>query len=139
MATSKDRFSINIVLHHPTYTPESITQALSIKPLGSHAVGDKFAGLQAKRTSFHACLQKGDNPSQYEDALHNVALFIEKSSAFWADFMSGDGEVELILNHTIVPQEEEGDKLLELYLAPAFLRDLSARGIGLRVQAWQGT
>jgi hypothetical protein len=137
LTKTRDPFSINIVLRHPSYTPETISQALSMKPLGSHAVDDRFAGLQAKWTSFYACLQKGDDASYYEDALHNVALFLEKHSAFWTDFISGKGEVELILNHTMSPRKEEGDKCFELCLAPAFLRDLSIRGIGLRVQGWE--
>jgi len=66
-------------------------------------------------------------------------MFLEKNAGFWADFMGGNGEVELVLNHTIEPKQQEGDEVLELYLAPAFLHNLSARGIGLRVQGWQGT
>jgi hypothetical protein len=134
----KDQFSISIVLRHPSYSPERISRALSIKPQGFHAVGDRLGGLQAKWTSFYAVLQEGIASSDYEGALSNVGLFLEKNSAFWTDFTGGNGEVELILNHTIEPQEEEGDKSLELYLAPAFLLDLSTRGIGLRVQGWQG-
>jgi hypothetical protein len=57
---------------------------------------------------FYACLQKGDHVSDFETALHKVAFFIEKNAAFWADFTGGDGEVELILNHTITP-DQEGD------------------------------
>jgi hypothetical protein len=138
MTISKDPFSIDIVLRHPSCTPQSISKALSLKPKGSWAVGQKVVKAPAKWTFFHACLQKGDYVSKFEGALTNVASFLERNSAFWPDFFGGKGEVELILNHTINLQEEEGDKCFELHLAPEFLRDLSIRGIGLRVQGWQG-
>ncbi len=137
MTISKDPFSIDIVLRHPSCTPQSISKALSLKPKGSWAVGQRVIKVPAKWTFFYSCLQKGDYVSKLEGALTNVVSFLEKNSAFWTDFIGGKGEVELILNHTISPQEE-GDKCFELCLAPAFLRDLSIRTIGLRVQGWQG-
>jgi hypothetical protein len=139
MTTSKNRSSIDIVLRHPSRSPESISEALSLKPKGAYAVGQNLGTLPAKWTFFHASLQEDVVSSDYEGAFTNVTLFLEKNAAFWTDFIGGNGEVELILNHTIEPQEEEGDKTFEVYLAPAFLRDLSARGIGLRVQGWQGS
>jgi hypothetical protein len=139
MTTSKNPFSIDIVLRHPSRSPESISEALSLKPKGAYSVGQNLGTLPAKWTFFHACLQEARDPSGYESALAKVGQFLEKNAAFWADFMGGNGEVELLLNHTIEPQEEEGDKSFELYLAPAFLHDLSTRGIGLRVQGWQGS
>jgi hypothetical protein len=70
--------------------------------------------------------------------LTRVVSFLKKNAAFWTDFIGENGDVELILNHTISAHEEEGDKCIELSLAPAFLKHLSSRGIGLRVQGWQG-
>jgi hypothetical protein len=134
---TKDFFSIDIVLHHPSCGPESISEALSIKPQGAHAMGQRLGKLRAKRTFFYACLQKSEYVSELEGALAKAVRFLEKHAAFWTDFIGGRGEVELILNHTIYPKEEEGDKSFELYLAPDFLRHLSTRGIGLRVQGWQ--
>jgi hypothetical protein len=138
MTVSKDPFSIDIVLRHPSCTPQSISKALSLKPKGSWAVGQKVITVPLKWTFFYACLQKGDYVSKFEGALTNVVSFLEKNSAFWTDFIGGNGEVEVILNHAISPKEEEGDKCFELPLAPAFLRSLSNWGIGLRVQGWQG-
>jgi hypothetical protein len=138
MTTSKNSFSIDLVLRHPSYSPESISKSLSLRPKGAYNVGQNVGMLRARWTFFHACLQEGDRYSDYEGALNNVALFLEKNASFWTDFIGGNGEVELVLNHTIEPQEEEGDKNFEIYLAPAFLVDLSARGFGLRVQGWQG-
>jgi hypothetical protein len=139
MTTPKNPFSIDIVLRHPSRSSASISEALSLKPKGTYGVGQNLGTSPAKWTFFHACLEEARDSSDYDNALAKVGQFLEKNAAFWADFMGGNGEIELILNQTIAPQEEEGDKLLELYLAPAFLRDLSARGIGLRVQGWQGT
>ncbi len=134
MTISEDPFSIDIVLRHPSRAPKSISKALSLKPKGSWA-----AKVPAKWTYFSACLQKGDYVSEYERALTKVVLFLERNAAFWTDFVGGNGEVDLILNHTINPQKEKGEECFELYLAPAFLRDLSTWGIGLRVQGWQGS
>jgi hypothetical protein len=52
--------------------------------------------------------------------------------------MSGQAEVELILNHTLLEEAEQGDLCLKLHLEPGFLAQLSNRGIALRVQAWKG-
>jgi hypothetical protein len=139
MTTFKNPFTIDIVLRHPSRSPESISEALSLEPKSAYSAGQNLGTLPAKWTFFHGCLQKAHDSSDYKSALAKVGQFIEKNAAFWTDFMGGNGEVEVILNYTVEPQEEKGDKILELYLAPAFLRDLSARGIGLRVQAWQGT
>lgn len=139
MVTARDPFSIDIVLRHPSQSPESISKALSLKPTNSWSAGQRVVDLPAKRTYFYARLEEGVSASEYERALANVVMFLEKNAGFWADFMGGNGEVELVLNHTIEPKQQEGDEVLELYLAPAFLHNLSARGIGLRVQGWQGT
>jgi len=112
---------------------------LSLTPEFSHAVGERFLKAPAKLTFFDACLQKGDRVSEFETALNDVVLFIEKNAAFWTDFIGGNGEVDLILNHTINPQDAAGDKCFELYLAPTFLSHLSDAGMGLRVQSWQGS
>jgi hypothetical protein len=138
MTTFKDSFNIDIVLRHPSYGPEGISKALSIEPQASWAAGKSLGTLRALGTFFHACLQRGDRSSDYEAALADVVLFLERNAAFWTDFIGGHGEVELILNHTIYPQEKEGDRCFELYLDPAFLGHLSGRGIGLRVQGSTG-
>src|SRR5271155_4739889 len=104
MRTTKDPFSIKIALRHPAYSPKKISEALSLKPEGSWAVGQKIVKAPAKWTYFDACLQKGTHVSKFEGALKNTVSFLEKNSAFWGDFIGGDGEVELILNHTIAPQ-----------------------------------
>jgi hypothetical protein len=138
MKISKDQFSIDIVLRHPTYLPQRIPRALSLKPKASWTGRQQVIKVPTKGTFFYSCLQKDDRASEFESALRKVAAFLEKNSAFWTDFIGKDGEVELILNHAISLQEESGDKCFELSLAPAFLRDLSVRGVGLRVQGWQG-
>jgi len=139
MTTFEDSFNIDIVLRHPSYSPERISTALSIEPQASWGAGRSLGKLRAQGTFFYACLQRGDSSSDYEAALADAVLFLERNSAFWNDFIGGQGEVELILNHTICPQQEEGDRCFELYLGPAFLGHLSSRGIGLRVQGSTGT
>jgi hypothetical protein len=111
---TKDFFSIDIVLCRPSYSPESISKALSIKPQGAHAVGDKFGGLCAKWTFVCARLHEGDYASEFERALSNVVLFLHENAGFWTDFIGGNGEVDLILNHTIYRPEKEGGKCFEL-------------------------
>jgi hypothetical protein len=132
---TKGSFTIDILLRHYSYSPEHISRTLSIKPQGSRAAGDKLAGLRAKWTSVYARLQEGNGPSDYEKALRGVVTFLQRNDAFWTDFTGEKGEVELILNHTICP---DGEKRLESYISPDFLRHLSTRRIGLRVQGWAG-
>lgn len=137
MKTAKDSFSIDIVLRHVSHRPETIAAALSLKPKGFWPVGEDLGRVHAKWSFFYARLLNGVSSSDYERALKNVSRFLRKNSAFLADFEAGRGEVELILNHSVSPQSEEGDESFNLHLSPGFLRDLSARGIGLRVQGWQ--
>ncbi len=139
MKTSKDSFSVDIVLRHPSYSPESIAAALSLKPKGSWPVGEDLGKVRAKWSFFYARLLEPVACADHERALKNVSRFLRKNAPFWADFTGGNGEVELILNHTVSPQKEQGDECFELHFTPAFLRDLSARDIGLRVQGWQGS
>jgi hypothetical protein len=139
MTTSKDPFSIDLVLRHPSRSPESISEALSIRPQGAHAVGQKRGQLRAKWTFFYARLQQGDYVSELEGALTKVVGFLEKNATFWTDFMNGQGEVELILNHTLLEHAEPGDLCLEVHLEPVFLEHLSRRRISLRVQGWKGS
>jgi len=139
MTASKDSFSIDIVLRHPVHSPESISAALWLKPKASWPVGENLGKLHAKWSFFYARLLEGVASSDYERALKNVRRFLRKNAAFWTDFTGGNGEVELILNYEIVRTGKAGDERFELYLAPAFLRELSTRDIGLRVQGWQGS
>jgi hypothetical protein len=134
--TAKDSFSIDIALSHPSCTPEHISHALSIQPRASHKAGHEISNLRKSRTHFYATLQKGDSAVDYENALSSAVLFIEKNAAFWRDFISGHGEVEIILNHTLLEEPTQGDLSLQLRLQPDFLRRLSTLGIGLRVQGW---
>jgi hypothetical protein len=108
MAATKDPFSIGICLRHPTYSPKNLSKALSIKPIWSHAVGELFLKSPRKWTIFYASLQKGDYASGYERALTKVVSFLQKNEAFWTEFVGGDGEMELTLNHTINPKRKKG-------------------------------
>jgi hypothetical protein len=139
MKTARDSFSIDIVLRHASHSPETISAALSLKPKGFWPVGEDLGRVHAKWSFFYARMLDDIASSDYERALKNVSRFLRKNTPFLADFMNGNGEVELILNHTASPQSEEGNKSFELHLSSAFLRDLSARDIGLRVQGWQGS
>jgi hypothetical protein len=133
---TKDSFSIDVALRHPSHSPETISKALSLKPRASWSAGQSVGTLPAKWTFFHARLREGNGSSDYENALGEVIAFLERNATFWADFMDGNGEVELILNYKISQQAGEGDKCLESYFSPDFLRHLSTRGIGLRIQGW---
>jgi hypothetical protein len=136
---SKDPFRIRISIRHPSYTPTHICKELHIKPELSHAAGDDFIGRKKwKWSAACAPLQEGKYASQLESSLKRAASFLRKHSDFLKDLTEGEGDVELILDLTISDGWEEGDKNFELSLAPAFLADLATRGIGLRVQGWQG-
>jgi hypothetical protein len=139
MKAAKDSFSIDILLRHVSHGPEIISEALSLKPRGFWPIGEDLGRVHAKWSFFYARLLDGVSSSDYGRALKNVSRFLQKNTAFLADFKDGHGEVELILNQTVSPQSEEGDESFELHLSPDFLRDLSARDISLRVQGWQGS
>jgi hypothetical protein len=109
---------------------ESIAHALSLKPVATRS--------EANWNWFCAPLQTGDGASDYNAALAKVADFLNANSAYWPDFMLTGGEAEVVLNHTIAPIWESGDKCFELQLAPSFLQRFSSMGIALRIQGWQG-
>jgi len=137
--SAKDGFRLDIVLSHTARDPASFSKALLLEPDFAWMKGASLGEQVMRSTRWHACLARGAGEEEYAGALEKAALFLEKNAAFWDEFIGGNGEVELILNHAISPQEEEGDKCFELYLAPSFLAHLSTRGIGLRVQGWQGS
>jgi len=133
-----DSFSIDLLVRHPSRSPLRISRALSLKRSMAHDAGNKFRVPRDGRTYFRATLQNGNSVSEFERALTKVVKFLRKNESFWKDMMDEKGNVELVLNHAIPPQEEKGDKCFELSLTPAFCKHLSARGIGLRIQGWQG-
>jgi hypothetical protein len=129
----EDSFSIGLLVRHPSRSPLRISRALSLK-----RAGDKFRVPRDGRMYFRAVLQKGNSVSEFERALIRVVKFLRKNESFWKDMMDEKGKVELVLNYAISPQAEEGDKCFELSLTPALCKHLSARGISLRIQGWQG-
>ena len=138
----KDPFSIDISLRHrdPSFSQERVSEALSLSPVGAYPVGvTRLGKVRSKWSHFYARLEEGNYASEFEGALTKVVLFLKRKETFWTDFIGVDGSVKLILNHTIHPLCEEGDKCFELSLAPEFLRQLSVRGIGLEVQGWHGS
>jgi hypothetical protein len=136
---ANDFFSIEILLRHPSYDLESLAKTLAIEPTAPLVADtNKLLRYERRRTFFHARLHEGNRSSEYERALANVAKFIEKHATFWIDFMSGKGEAELILNHSLLEQAQQGDLCFKLHLEPRFLAELSKHGIALRVQAWKG-
>jgi hypothetical protein len=140
MTTTRDPFFIDIALRHPSYRAEDISAALSIEPKIAHSTGDpRESHAKWKRSSFLARLREGNLASDFDGALADIARFVERHSLFWTEFVGGGGEVELILNHEIPREMENGDKCFELFLDSVFLRLLSARSIGLRVQGWART
>ena len=138
LVNTQDSFSIDIVLRHPSYSPEAISKALAIEPQSSWAACQSPDAQRAKQAYFHSRLQKGNSSSDYETALGDVVLFLEKNATFWTEFISGQGEVEIILNLTLLQGVDQDDLCLKLRLAPRFLAQLSNRGIALRVQGWKG-
>jgi len=135
--TTNDSFSIDIALRHASFTPEHISNALSITPRLSHDAGQHKKGLPKGWNWFYAILHDGNTLDDYENALSRTVLFLEKNSTFWRDFIGEQGEVELILNHTLLNEPAQGDLCLQLYLASEFMRRLSALGVGLRIQGWK--
>jgi hypothetical protein len=101
-------------------------------------VGEDLGRVRAKWSFFYARLLDSVASSDHDRALKHVCRFLRKNAAFWADFAGGNGEMELVLNHTVNLQEQGADECFELYVAPVFLSELSTWGFGLRVQGWQG-
>ena len=135
--STNDSFSIDIALRHPSLTLEHISNALAIAPRWSDNTGQHNKGLSKGRTRLYATLQEGNSPGDYENALSRAVRFLEENGAFWRDFVDGEGEVELVVNHTLLEEPEQGDLSLQLHLGPDFLRRLSALNVGVRVQGWK--
>lgn len=59
MKTSKDSYSIDILLRHSSHSPEIISAALSLKPVATWRVGENLVKVRAKRSFFYARLHEG--------------------------------------------------------------------------------
>jgi hypothetical protein len=109
--STKDPFSIQIVVRHPSFMPERISEALGIRPQASPATGERLGQLKAQWTYFHGLLQKSDYASEFDRALRKVTSFLKKHSDFFNVLTRGDGEAEIVLNHTINLQEADSIRL----------------------------
>lgn len=137
MISSRDSFSIDISLRHPNRDPLSIARALSIKPQGFQPAIEDLDTAQEKWTFFYGRLEIGDPTISYADALQNTVNFVRQHAAFWRQFTLENGEVKIILNHTIHLQDANGDLCFDLFLSPAFMAHLCEHGVGLNVKGWQ--
>jgi hypothetical protein len=136
MKTSADEFNVDIILRHPSRDPETIARELSITPQSQLDGRQRSQGKHPKRTYVQARLVEGHSVSEYEIALERVVSFIENHAEFWANFLDSNGSAELVFNHSIMSEAENGDKCLEIRFNSVFLALLSNRGIGLKIQAW---
>jgi hypothetical protein len=125
-----DSYSIDLALRHPSRDANSISVALSLEPFLNW-------GSNSGRCSFYGRLQAGRKSSDYSAALAKVAAWLDTHAAYFTELVQAGGEAELVLNHSISPMEEPGDQCFELRLEPEFLRQLSFKGIALRIQGWQ--
>ena len=89
-----------------------------------------------RRTYFKAVLQSGRSPAKFQLALRQVVRFLRKNEQFWEKFLAEKGSGEIVFNHTIFPQAENGDKWFELSLTSVFCEHLSANRMGLKIQGW---
>lgn len=126
----RDSFTIELILRHPSRSGLSIAKALSLEPRIA------YSKPRARGTYFQTILQSGDSPAKFRLALPRIVRFLRKNKKFWRDFIAEKGSGEIVFNHAIFPQTEEGDKCFELSLASAFCEHLSANGMGLKIQGW---
>jgi hypothetical protein len=134
----RDSYTIEITLRHPAYSPERISRVIALKPNWTRVIGESSINVGRQWNVFNAVLQKGNSSSEYQSAVVKVGLFLDINENNWAEFIAGGAEVELTLSHTVCQTDEIGDKCLDLFLTPLFLSKLASRGIGLRIQGWQG-
>jgi hypothetical protein len=128
----RDSFSINLILRQPSRNAISIAKALSVEAQIA------FSKPRAQGTYFQAVLQSGNSPAKFRLALPKIVRFFRKNKKFWRDLIAEKGSAEIEFNHAIFPQTVNGDKCFELFLTPVFCEYLSANGIGLKIQGWQG-
>jgi hypothetical protein len=81
-------------------------------------------------------LQNGKSPAKFQFALAKIIRFLRKNKKFLKKFLAEKGSGEIVFNHAIFPQTEQGDKCFELSLTSAFCEHLSASGMGLKIQGW---
>lgn len=138
MIRTQDCYTIELTIRHPEYSAEHISRTIGVKPNWTRVIGESSVLMKRQWNVFKATLQEGKSSSEYASALDKVGLFLDANEHNWADFTAGEAELELTISHTVSPTEEVGDKCLELFLTPIFLQKLASRGIGLRIQGWQG-
>jgi hypothetical protein len=126
----RDSFTIDLILRHPSRSVRSIAKALSVKP----QIPGSYRGT--RRTYFIVVLQNGKSPAKFQFALSKTIRFLRKNKKFLKKFLAEKGSGEIVFNHAIFPQTEQGDKCFELSLTSAFCEHLSASGMGLKIQGW---
>jgi len=130
----EDPFSIEVDLGHPTYDPDGISGELSLEPGWAWRQGARLGGVTKTSSRWHGQLAEGSGSSEYEQALAQVISFLTQHEHFIAEFTSGGGEIEIVLNHAAVDVPE--GIALDLQLTPVLLAHLANHNIGLRVRAW---
>jgi hypothetical protein len=133
VAQSEDWFNIDIVLASPSRAPDRISEVLSKLPKFSFRPrhpGPDTQGVNLWRARLH----RGITIARYGEALQNVLLFLKKNEGLLSDFAEEGGEIEIVLNHSVI---RDVGKVFELSLSPGFLMELAGRNISLKVQGWQ--
>src|SRR5580704_2029642 len=126
----RDSFTVEMVLRHPSRSELSIGKALSVNPRVA------FIKPNARGALFQAILQKGNSSGKFRVALSRVVRFLRRNGKLLRKFIYESGSGEIVINFWTSLKFQEGDKCFELLLAPAFCEQLSASGLGLKIQVW---
>ena len=115
---------------HPSRSVLSIGKALSVNPRLA------YSKPRAQGAHFQAILQQGNSPAKFRLALSRVVRLLRRNEKFLRIFISESGSGEIAINFGSFSKFQPGDKCFELFLASAFCEQLSASGMGLKIQVW---
>lgn len=130
----EDLFSIEIDLGHPSCDPLRISEKFSLEPSWFWRQGARFGSVTKSSSRWFGQLARGSGAAEYEAALAEVGSFLGHHETFLAEFRDGGGEIEIVLNHSVLAEPK--GVAFDLQLSPVFLTHLANRNIGLRVRAW---
>lgn len=78
----------------------------------------------------------------FEDLLQSVVSVFMRSKDFWREFIESGGEIDLVLNGSVVKAERDPElpefepKVFEVTLHPKFLEVLTIIPVAPKIQMW---
>jgi hypothetical protein len=128
-----DHFWLDLVMHHPSCDPVSITEALGLFPRAKLNAGQTIGTITQKSTFWMSRYRSGIDSEEFGQALEDFLAFLEAHSDYLRTFISEGGDIQLSIDQNVAWDD---GIIMKLKLEPYFIQELGTYPVGLTVQAW---